>query len=118
MRSYGRSLEPPARMRPRLRPRRLLKERHQQQRNDIDDLDERVDSRPRRVLVRITHRVTRHRGLVRIRALAAEVTFLDVLLRVVPRATAGGHRDGDEDAGHDRADEEPAERADARVPTQ
>jgi len=47
------------------------------------------------------------------RALAAEVVFLDVLLRVVPGAAAGAHRDRDEEAGHDRADQHAAERADA-----
>src|SRR4030095_9368781 len=40
---------------------------------------------------------------------AAEVSVLDVLLRVVPRAAAGGHRDGDEQAGNDGAHQEAAQ---------
>ena len=38
-------------------------------------------------------------------ALAAEVAFFDVLLGVVPSTATGGHRDSDEDAGDDGADQ-------------
>ncbi len=78
-------------------------------------LIERIDRGARRVLVRVSYGVARHRGLVSVGALATEVAFFDVLLGVVPRTTAGGHRDGDEDARDDGADEQAAERADAGV---
>src|SRR5215471_5678283 len=59
-------------------------DRHDQQCHDVDDLDERIDRRSGRILVGIADRITRDRGLVRIRAFAAVVAFFDVLLRVVP----------------------------------
>src|SRR5690606_18820077 len=69
------------------------KQRHQQQCDDVDDLDQWIDRRPGGVLVRIAHRIARYGRLVRLGALAAEVSFLDVLLGVVPGAAAGAHRD-------------------------
>src|SRR6185503_5006545 len=69
-----------------------LQQRHQQQRDDVDDLDQRVDRRARGVLVGIADGVAGHRCLVGLGALAAEVAFLDVLLGVVPGAAAGTHR--------------------------
>jgi hypothetical protein len=88
-------------------------QRHQQQRHDVDDLDQRVDGRARGVLVRIADGVAGHRRLVGVGTLAAEVAFLDVLLGVVPGAAAGAHRDRDEQARDDRADQQAAERLDA-----
>ena len=46
-------------------------------------------------------------------ALAAEVTFFDVFFGVVPGTTTRAHRDGDEQARDDGADEQTTERADA-----
>src|SRR3954463_10091948 len=43
-------------------------------------------------------------------SLAAVLAVLDQLLGVVPCATAGGHRDGYEEAHDDHADEQPAQR--------
>ena len=47
-----------------------LEQGHNQQRHDIDDLDERVDRRAGGVLVGIAHGVAGHGGLMRVRALA------------------------------------------------
>ena len=57
----------------------------------VDDLDHRVDRRARGVLVGVAHCIAGDRGLVRLRALAAVVAVLDVLLAVVPGAAARGH---------------------------
>jgi len=43
-----------------------LQQGHQQQRHDVDDLDQRVDGRARRVLVRIAYGIAGHGSLVRI----------------------------------------------------
>jgi hypothetical protein len=53
----------------------LAEHRHQQQRDDVDDLDQRVDGRARRVLVGIADRVAGDGRLVRVGALAAEVAL-------------------------------------------
>jgi len=87
-----------------------LKQRHDHQRDDVDDLDQRVHRGAGGVLVRVAHGVAGDGGLVRFRTFAAEVAFLDVFLGVIPRAAAGGHRDRDEDAGDDGADQHAAER--------
>src|SRR5262245_51823028 len=60
----------------------------QQERHDVRDLDHRVHSRSRSVLVGIADGITCDRSLVRIRAFAAVVPVLDVFLGVVPCATA------------------------------
>jgi hypothetical protein len=70
--------------------------RQQQQRDNIGDLDHRVDRGTGRVLVGITDRITRDRGLMGLRALAAKVTVFDIFLGVVPSAASLRHRDGDE----------------------
>ena len=57
----------------------------------------------------ITDRVARDARGMGLGALAAVGAVLDQLLRVVPRAAARGHRDREEETGHDRADQEPAE---------
>ena len=85
-------------------------QRHQQQRHDVDDLDQRVDRRAGGVLVGSPTVSPVTAAFVRLGTLAAEVAVLDVLLGVVPGAAAGGHRDGDEEAGHDRADQQAAQR--------
>src|SRR6185437_9378066 len=85
-------------------------QRDDQQRDDVDDLDQRVHGRTRGVLVRIAHGVAGDRGFVRLGTLAAEVAVFDVLLGVVPGAAAGGHRDGHEQAGDDGADQDTAQR--------
>ena len=64
-------------------------QRHDQQRHDVDDLDQRVDGRAGRVLVGVAHRVARDGGLVRLAALAAVVAVFDVFFGVVPRPAAG-----------------------------
>ena len=81
-----------------------------EKRDDVDDLDQRVDRGARGVLVGIADRVAGDRRLVRVGALAAVVAVLDVFLGVVPGAAARRHRDGDEEAGDDGADQQAAER--------
>src|SRR6218665_2790864 len=76
-------------------------QRHDQQRHDVDDLDQRVDRRACRVFVGVAHGVAGHGRLVRLAALAAMVAVFDVLLGVVPGAAAGAHADGHEQAGDD-----------------
>src|SRR5690242_10307842 len=83
---------------------------HDQQRHDIDDLDERIDRRAGRVLVGIADGVARDRGLVRVRSLAAVVAVLDVFLGVVPGSASCAHRDGDEQSRDDGTHEHAAER--------
>src|SRR5947209_8227667 len=80
-----------------------------QDRDDVRDLDHRVDRRAGGVLVRVADRVARDCGLVGVGALAAVEAVLDQLLRVVPGAAARGHRDGEEEPGDDRPDEQAAE---------
>src|SRR5471030_645133 len=55
-------------------------QRDDEQRHDVNDLDERVHRGAGGVLVGIAHRVAGHRRLVGIAALAAEVAVLDVIL--------------------------------------
>ncbi len=83
---------------------------YQQERHDVDDLDERVDCRACGVLVGVAHGVAGHRGFVCIRALATVMAFFNILFRVIPGATACTHRNRDEKAGHDGAHENPAKR--------
>src|SRR5271155_1776070 len=59
-------------------------QRYQQQRHDIDDLDQRVDGRAGGILVGIADRIAGDGRFVRLRALATIVAFLDVLLGIVP----------------------------------
>ena len=59
------------------------KDRDDQNRHDVHDLDHRVDRRAARVLVGIAHGVAGDTGLVGLAAFPAVVAFLDVLLRVV-----------------------------------
>src|SRR6185437_6894749 len=93
--------------------------REQQQRHDVGELDYRGDGGARRVLVGVADGVAGDGGLVGVRALlvgdAAAVgkTVLEALLGVVPGAAAGGHRDGDEQAGDDDAHQHGAERGKA-----
>src|SRR5207249_2087152 len=77
--------------------------------HDVRDLDHWVDRRAGSVLVGIADGVAGDRRRVRLRALPAVEAVLDQLLRVVPGAAAGGHRDRQEETGHDRPDQEPAE---------
>src|SRR5918999_503387 len=63
-------------------------------RDDVRDLDHRIDRRPGCVLVRVADRVAGDRRGMRLGALAAVETVLDQLLRVVPGSSAGGHGDG------------------------
>ena len=91
-------------------PGSAAKGRYQQQRHDVDDLDQRVDGGAGGVLVGIAHGVAGDGGLVRVGTFAAEVAFLDVFLGVVPGAAAGGHRDRDEQAGDDGAHQHAAQR--------
>src|SRR5215468_4135603 len=88
----------------------LTKEWREDESDDGHQLDEDVHARPRGVLERIPHRVPDHSGLVRLQPLAAEVPRLDVLLRVVPRASRVGHEEREEDTHQRGAGEEAAQR--------
>ena len=97
------------RRRPLRRASLLDQERDDQQRDDVDDLDHRVEGRAGGVLVRVADRVAGDGRLVGVAALAAVLAVFDELLGVVPRAAARGHGDRHEDAGDDRAHEHAAE---------
>ena len=67
------------------------------------------------IFVRIADGVAGDGRLVRDRAFTAVVAVLDELLGVVPRAAARRHRDGEEEAGDDRADQNAAHHLRARI---
>src|SRR5829696_8941453 len=91
-------------------------ERDDQDRDDVRDLDHRVDRGAGGVLVGVADGVAGDRRGMRLGALAAVRPVLDQLLRVVPGAATRGHRDREEEAGHDRSDQEPAEHLGADDP--
>src|SRR5262249_16748875 len=68
----------------------------EQERDDIGDLDHRIDGGTGRVLVRIPDSITGHCRLVRLRTFAAVVAVLDKFLGIVPCATTRGHRNRNE----------------------
>ena len=89
--------------------------REHQQRDDVGDLDHRVHGGARRVLVGVADGVAGDGGLVGVRTLLVNdavlvaEAVLERLLGVVPRAAARGHRDGDEEAGDDHAQQHGAD---------
>src|SRR5262249_13064532 len=60
------------------------KNREQQQRDNVSDLDHRVDRRASGVLIGVANRIAGHRGLMGLRSFAPVMTFFDVLLGVIP----------------------------------
>lgn len=64
-----------------------------------------MDGRPGGILERVAHRISHHGGPMGLGPLAAELTGLDILLGVVPGASAVVHERGDQDAA-DRPDHE------------
>src|SRR3954469_15687437 len=84
-------------------------QRADQDRDDVRDLDHRVDRGTRGVLVRVADGVAGDRRGMCLGALAAVGAVLDRLLRVVPGAAARGHRDREEEARDDSADQQAAE---------
>src|SRR5210317_958252 len=87
----------------------LQQERYHQQRNNVEDLDHRVNSRSGSVLVRIADGVTGDGSFVGIAALAAQMTVFNVFFGIVPGRPAGGHGDGQEKTGDDTADQQSAQ---------
>ena len=83
--------------------------REDQQRHEVHHLDERVERRAGGVLERVADGVADDGGLVGVRALAALVAVLDVLLGVVPRPTGVRQVVGHQLAGEDDGGEEGAE---------
>src|SRR6202047_3334061 len=87
----------------------------QQERDDIGDLDRRVDSRTGGVLVGVADGVPGHRRLVRLAALEVfgavlvDKTVLKTLLCIVPGAAAGRHRNRHEKPVDDDAEERRAQ---------
>src|SRR6478609_5127581 len=66
-------------------PRQRCKKK---QRDDVGDLDHRIDGRAGSVLVGIADGVAGHRSFVGLGAFAAVIAVFDVLLGVVPSAAA------------------------------
>ncbi|XP_021300539.1 uncharacterized protein LOC110428944, partial [Herrania umbratica] len=89
--------------------------RGDQHRDQVHDLDQRVDRRAGGVLERVTDGVADDRRLVGVGALAAVVAVLDQLLRVVPGATGVGQEHRHQRARGDRAREVARERTDAEA---
>src|SRR5438874_3087439 len=87
----------------------LKENRNDQDGDDVHDFDHRIDRWPGGVFVGIAHRVARHRRCVRERTFAAEVSFLDKFLRVVPRAAAAGHGNGHKQTGDNCSDQKTVE---------
>src|ERR1700716_152244 len=88
----------------------LAEQRGEDESDDGHQLDEDVHAGARGVFEGVAHGVAHHGGLVRLRALAAEVAGLDVFLRVVPGAARVRHEEREEDAHQRRAREEAPER--------
>src|SRR5213080_4307015 len=87
--------------------RRGLKEnRDNQDRENVDDLDHRIDRRAGGIFVRIADGVTGNCRLVREGTFASKIAFLNELLGVVPRAASGGHGYGNKKAGDNRSHEQ------------
>src|SRR3989338_4107282 len=91
---------------------RKLRNHHadDKKRDDVQYLDHRIDRRPCGVLIRIADGVASHSGFMRVASFTAKVSLFDILLRVIPCASAGRHGDGDEESGDDASDEETAQR--------
>src|SRR6266550_1168618 len=91
--------------------RRSLKEnRDDQDRENVDDLDHRIDRRAGGIFVRIADRVTGNCRLVREGTFASKIAFLNELLGVVPRAASGGHGNRNKEAGDNRSHEQTPKR--------
>ena len=86
----------------------LSNERHDQERNDVDDFDKGVDGGACCVLVRIAHGVASDGCFMRVRAFAAVMAVFNVFLGVVLCTAAGTHGDRNEEAGDDGAHEQAA----------
>ena len=89
----------------------MRKDCDQEQRNNVGDLDRRIDSRAGRILVGVADSITCHRCLMRIRTLQMlhtvliNETIFEALLRIVPSAATRGHRDCNEETIDDHAQE-------------
>ena len=88
----------------------LHHQRHNQQRHNVDDLDQWVNRWACSVFVRVAYGVASDCSFVRVRAFAAVVTVFNVLLCVIPSAAAGTHRNSDEQAGNDGAHQHATQR--------
>ena len=86
----------------------LLEDWGNNQRHDGHDVDENIHRRARRVLEGVANRVTHDRCRVCLSALTAEVTFFDVLLRVVPSTTGVCHGQREEHTAEQLASEHTA----------
>ena len=62
------------------------------------ELDEDVERRTGCVLEGVAYGIAYDGSLMGIRALAAEITFLDILLGIVPGTAGVGHEDGEYEA--------------------
>src|SRR5260370_41042522 len=82
--------------------RSLKENRDDQDRENVDDLDHRIDRGPGSIFVRIADGVTGNCRLVCERTFASKIAFLNELLGVVPCSAAGGHSYGNRKAGVNR----------------
>src|SRR5690348_13798283 len=85
------------------------KECDYKQRDNIQYFNHRVYGRTSCILVRITDGVAGNGGFVGVRTLATKGALLNILFGIIPRAAAGCHRNGDEEASHNGADEKTAQ---------
>jgi len=101
--------EAPAGARHRLEEHRVQREERREHKGDHrHQLDQDVERRSHRVLQRVADCIASDAGGVGFGVLAAEVTFLDVFLRVVHRSARVGAVDGQLDRGEQRTDQETA----------
>src|SRR5215831_15379915 len=88
----------------------LKENRDDQNRENIDDLDHRIDRRTCGVFVGVTNGVPGNCRLVCEGTFAPKIAFLDKLLGVVPRAATGSHRYRNKKAGDNRPHEQTSKR--------
>src|SRR5262245_55557270 len=88
----------------------LKENRDDQNRENIDDLDHRIDRRTGGVFVRVTDGVPGNRRLVRKGTFASKISFLDELLGVIPRSATGRHCYRNEKAGDNCSNEQTSKR--------
>ena len=84
-------------------------ERDEDEGDRREQLDENMYRGAGRVLARVSHRVTRHRGLMSFAVLPPELSCFDVLLGVIPGSTSVVKEESHEDARARRKHQEAGE---------
>src|SRR5205823_2402939 len=85
----------------------LDEQRHDQERDNVDDLDHRIDGGARRIFVGVADRVAGDGSPMGLRPLLP--LLFNEFLGVIPCAASARHGDRDEQPGDDRAHEDAAE---------